>query len=441
MNNILVIGAGRSATALINYLLKHAPENNWSITIADSNLELAQKKVANRPNGRATWLDATKPNDRKDLIQRADLVVSLLPVHLHLEVANDCIRLKKHLVTASYLSKEMYKLSDDARERNLIFMNEMGLDPGIDHMSMMQTIHEIQNEGGKLTAIRSYTGGLVAPESDDNPWRYKISWNPRNVVLAGNGTAQYLENAKLKYIPYQRIFKSYKVLNIKGLGEFEVYPNRDSLLYREIYGISDIPNIIRGTMRRRGFCDAWAALVQIGLTDPSYPIIDSAKLTYHSLLEAFVEPGAGSVKDRVAELLNLPSDGEVIEKLEWLGLFRKKKINLEKASPATILQDLIVKKLILKPKDKDMIVMRHEFEYKQDGKLKKRYSTLMMKGEDAENTAMSKLVGLPLGIFVRRVMLGQVKQTGVRLPVSPEVYNPVLEELKEYGLEFIEEEV
>ena len=441
MNSILVIGAGRSATALINYLLKHAPENNWQVTVADANLQLAEQKVAGRSNGLATWLDVTKPNDRKDLIQRADLVVSLLPVHLHMEVANDCIRLKKHLVTASYLSKEMYQLSDQARQSDLIFMTEMGLDPGIDHMSMMQTIHEIQESGGKLTGIRSYTGGLVAPESDDNPWRYKITWNPRNVVLAGRGTAQYLEDGKLKYIPYQRIFKSYDVINIKDLGEFEVYPNRDSLLYREVYGIANIPNIIRGTMRRRGFCDGWGALVQIGLTDETYPILDSDKLTYHGLMEAFVDPGPGSVKDRVAKLLGEKPDSAIMDKLDWLGLFSKRKINLENASPATILQDLIIKKWKLKAKDKDMIVMRHEFEYKLNGKTKKRHSTLMMKGDDAQNTAMSKLVGLPLGIFVRRVMLGEVKQTGVRLPVSPEVYDPILEELKEYGLEFIEEEV
>ncbi len=441
MNSILVIGAGRSATALINYLLKHAPENNWQVTVADANLKLAEQKVGGRPNGLATWLDVTKPNDRKDLIQRADLVVSLLPVHLHMEVANDCIRLKKHLVTASYLSKEMYQLSDQARQSDLIFMTEMGLDPGIDHMSMMQTIHEIQASGGKLTGIRSYTGGLVAPESDNNPWRYKITWNPRNVVLAGRGTAQYLEDGKLKYIPYQRIFKSYDVIKIKDLGEFEVYPNRDSLLYREVYGIANIPNIIRGTMRRRGFCDAWGALVQIGLTDETYPILDSDKLTYHGLMEAFVDPGSGSVKDRIAKLLGEKPDSEIMDKLDWLGLFSKKKINLDNASPATILQDLIIDKWRLKPKDKDMIVMRHEFEYKLNGKTKKRQSTLMMKGDDAQNTAMSKLVGLPLGIFVRRVMLGEVKQTGVRLPVSPEVYDPVLEELKAYGLEFIEEEV
>ena len=439
MNNILIIGAGRSATALINYLLSNAQEHNWNITVADANLKLADQKVGNHPKGKATWLDVTKPNDRRDLIGRADVVVSLLPVHLHMEVANDCIRLKKHLMTASYLNKEMYALSDQAKQSDLIFMTEMGLDPGIDHMSMMQSIHRIQNLGGKLKAIRSYTGGLVAPESDDNPWHYKISWNPRNVVLAGNGTAQYMEDGKLKYIPYNRIFKSYRVIEIDGLGEFEVYPNRDSLLYREVYGIENIPNIVRGTMRKRGFCDAWNALVQIGLTDPSYPILDSENLTYHSLMEAFVINGQGSIKDRVAGMIGEEPNSEVMQKLEWLGLFSKKRINLKQASPATILQELIIEKWKLKPKDKDMIIMRHEFEYELNGKPHKEASTLVMKGENSKNTAMSKLVGLPLGIFVKLVMLGQVKQTGVNIPVSMEVYEPVLKDLEEFGLVFKEE--
>jgi len=440
MNNILVIGAGRSASALINYLLTNAQKYNWRVTVADADLTLAEKKVGGRPNGNATWLDATKPNDRKDLIARADVVVSLLPVHLHLEVANDCIRLKKHLITASYLSKEMYALTDLAKERNLIFMTEMGLDPGIDHMSMMQTIHKIQAEGGILTSIRSYTGGLVAPESDNNPWRYKITWNPRNVVLAGRGTAQYLEDGKLKYIPYNRIFKSYRVIEIKGLGEFEVYPNRDSLLYRQVYGIENIPNIIRGTMRRVGFCDAWNALVKIGLTDPSFPILDSEKLTYHSLLEAFVPPGIGSVKERVAELVGETPFSPVMKKLEWLGLFSKKRINLKQASPATILQNLILGKWKLEPDDKDMIVMRHEFEYKLDGKHKELRSTLVLKGNNSVDTAMAKLVGVPMGIFVKLVMLGKITAKGVNIPVMKEVYDPVLEELQEFGVIFKEEE-
>ncbi len=442
MNNILIIGAGRSSTALINYVLQKAKENQWFVTVADADPQLAEEKVDGHPNGRGTWLDVMKVNDRRELIERADVVVSLLPAHLHIEVAQDCIRLKKHLITASYVSKEMYRLGDKARERELIFMGEMGLDPGIDHMSAMQKIDDIKEMGGKLTAFRSYTGGLIAPESDDNPWHYKFTWNPRNVVLAGQGTAQYLENGKYKYIPYRRLFTKYRLVNIPGMGEYEVYANRDSLLYREVYGLSDIPNILRGTIRSRGFCDAWAALVKIGLTNGSYPILDSDKLTYHSLMEAFTSNEQGnSVKEKIAQLIRQEPDSEVMQKLEWLGLFRKKKIKIPNASPALILENLLLDKWKLKKSDKDMIIMQHEFEYKLKGKKKCLHSTLVLKGADSVDTAMSRLVGLPLGIFVRLVMQGKITTTGVNIPVMKQVYDPVLEELKDYGVEFKETEV
>jgi saccharopine dehydrogenase (NADP+, L-glutamate forming) len=442
MNNILIIGAGRSATALINYILDNAAKYHWAVTVADADFELAQKKVGDRPFGKPAWLDATKPNDRKDLINRADVVVSLLPVHLHLEVAHDCISLKKHLITASYLSQEMYKLSDLARDKDLIFMNEMGLDPGIDHMSAMQKIHEIQSNGGKIKAFRSYTGGLVAPESDDNPWHYKFSWNPRNVVLAGQGTAQYLENDKLKYIPYNRLFESYHLIDVPGMGKYEAYPNRDSLLYRETYGLSGTPTILRGTLRHQGYCDAWNALVKIGLTDSSYPILNSQDLTYHGLMEAYVgdQHAGGTVKERIASLIGWDVDSHVMQKLEWLGLFRKKKIALVNASPSAIIEDLLLKKWAMKPDDKDMVIMQHEFEYEINRQKKTHTSTLVMKGENNRITAMSKLVGLPLGIFVKLVMLQKIKKVGVNIPVVREIYEPILEELKDYGLEFTHKE-
>lgn len=439
MNNILIIGAGRSATALIDYILDNATKNRWAVTIADADFTLAQEKVGNHPFGKAAWLDATKPNDRKDLINRADVVVSLLPVHLHIEVAHDCISLNKHLITASYLSQEMYKLSDMARDKDLIFMNEMGLDPGIDHMSAMQKIHEIKASGGKIKAFYSYTGGLVSPESDDNPWHYKFSWNPRNVVLAGQGTAQYLESNKLKYIPYNRLFESYHHIDVPGMGKYEAYPNRDSLLYRETYGLEDTPTILRGTLRNQGYCDAWNALVKIGLTDASYPILNSQDLTYHSLMEAYVgdQHFGGTVKDRIANLVGWDPGSHVMQKLEWLGLFSKKKIPLTNASPSAILEDLLLKKWAMKPSDKDMVIMQHVFEYELDGKQKRHTATLIMKGEDSVRTAMSKLVGLPLGIFVKLVMEEKIKKVGVNIPVVREIYEPILEELKEYGLEFV----
>jgi len=438
MNNILIIGAGMSATACIEYVLDQAAKHNWMVTVADTNLELAKSKVKGHPNGKPAWLDVMKNNDRQDIIGRADVVVSLLPAHLHLEVAHDCIKLKKHLITASYVSQEMYRLGDEARNRELIFMGEMGLDPGIDHMSAMQQINDIKSKGGKITAFRSYTGGLVAPESNDNPWQYKFTWNPRNVVLAGQGTAQYLVNGKFKYIPYNRLFKEYRTIEVPGLGKFDAYANRDSLLYREVYGLSGIPNILRGTLRYPGFCDAWNALVKIGLTDGSYPILDSDKLTYHGMMEGYLSPesGTGSVKDRTAHLLKEEEDSEVMEKLEWLGLFRKKKIGIANATPAYILEQLLLDKWKLQPEDKDMIVMQHEFEYELEGQKKVLKSTLVMKGENAYDTAMAKMVGLPLGIFVKLVLQGKIKSTGVNIPVIPEVYEPVLKELEDYGVKF-----
>ena len=442
MNNILIIGAGRSATALINYVLEQAKTYNWFVTIADADHEAAAKKVAGNPNGRATWLDATKVNDRRELIQRADVVVSLLPAHLHLEVAQDCLKLKKHLITASYISKQMYALGDEARERALIFMGEMGLDPGIDHMSGKQKIDQITAKGGRLKSFRSYTGGLVAPESDDNPWHYKFSWNPRNVVLAGQGTAQYLEDGKLRYVPYNRIFAQTRTIEVPGMGEYEVYVNRDSLLYRDLYDLGPIPNLLRGTIRHKGFCKAWDALVKIGLTDGSFPILDSEDITYHELIDAYVANSApgSSVKEKVANLIGESVEGETIKRLDWLGLFSKKKIRMRSATPSLILENLLLEKWKLQDDERDMVIMQHELEYELARKNYKLTSTMVMKGDDAQSTAMSKLVGLPIGIFVKHVMLGKINSIGVNIPVLKEVYEPVLEELKDYGVVFHEKE-
>ncbi|MEO1514269.1 MAG: saccharopine dehydrogenase C-terminal domain-containing protein [Bacteroidota bacterium] len=443
LKSILVIGAGRSATALIQYLLNKAKDYGWFVMVADTDFDSAQQKVGDHPNGRATWLDVMKVNDRKALIERADVVVSLLPAHLHLEVAHDCIKLNKHLITASYVSQEMYRLGDEARNRELIFMGEMGLDPGIDHMSAMRKIDEIKEKGGTLTSFRSYTGGLIAPESDDNPWHYKFTWNPRNVVLAGQGTAQYLQNGRYKYIPYNRLFKEVKKVNVEGFGPLEMYANRDSLLYREIYGLQDIPNLLRGTLRYPGFCKAWNALVEIGLTDGSFPILETNKLTYHSLMDAYLSsnlPSNGSVKERTATFLGEDVDSSVMKKLDWLGLFRKRRIHMKQATPALILENLLLEKWNMQPEDKDMIVMQHEFEYELEGQKRELTSTLVMKGENAVDTAMSRLVGIPMGILVKMVMLGQVQATGVNIPVMREVYNPVLDELEEYDVVFREAE-
>ena len=440
MNSVLIIGAGLSSGALIDYVLRKAAEKGWTVIVADNDPQKAEAKVAGHPNGRAVWLDVLKTNDRRELIARADVAVSLMPAHLHLEVAYDCIKLKKHLITASYVSQEMFALADEARERGLIFMGEMGLDPGIDHMSAMRAIDAIKDQGGAIRSFHSYTGGLVAPESDDNPWHYKVTWNPRNVVLAGQGTAQFLEDGRLRYIPYHRLFKEHRKLDIPGAGQYEAYANRDSLLYRERYGIADIPNILRGTIRHKGFCESWDALIQIGLTDAGFPILHSGEISFYELLDAYVgKYQGGSLKERVAEMLGQEPDSEVMRNLEWLGLFRKKKIRLPNATPALILEHLIREKWVLKPDDRDMILMYHELEYEMDGKAYGFTSTMQLKGNNASDTAMAQTVGLPMGIFVRMVMEGNILARGVQIPVMKEVYDPVLKELEEYGIVFHEE--
>ena len=431
---VLIIGAGRSSTALINYALAKSEQLGWTVTVADADPAAAAVKVNGHPRGLTAWLDVTKTNDRRDLISRADIVVSLLPAHLHIEVAQDCIRLKKHLVTASYVSQELYRLGDEARNRELIFMGEMGLDPGIDHMTAMQRLNEIREKGAKITAFRSFTGGLIAPESNDNPWGYKFTWNPRNVVLAGQGTAQYLQDGKLKFLPYQRLFRNTWGVHVEGLGDFEAYANRDSLLYREQYGLDDIPTILRGTLRYPGYCAAWNALVRIGLTNADFPILDSAKITYHELMEALAPAGPGSVKDRIAQMLKVDIDDPVMKNLVWLGLFRKKKIRLRDATPALILERLLLEKWQLSPEDKDLIVMQHQIDYELGGKRYRDISNLTMKGNDAQDTAMARLVGLPMGIFVRLISEGKIQSTGVHIPTMREVYEPVLREMEEYGM-------
>lgn len=442
MKNLLIIGAGRSSTALINYILEQARQHDFFITVADADLELARRKINDHPKGRAIWLDASKTNDRRDVINRHDVVVSLLPPQMHLEVAQDCISLGKHMVTASYVSKQVFRLGDEARQRALVFMNELGLDPGIDHMSAMQRIHKIKGQGGKITAFYSYTGGLVAPASDNNPWHYKFSWNPRNVVLAGQGTAQFLEDGKLKYIPYRRLFRQYRLVDIPNMGQWEVYANRDSLLYKDAYGLQDIKTLFRGTIRHKGFCDAWNALVRIGLTDATFPIVDSDQLTYHDLMEAFlgISQHTGSVKDRVAKMIEMEPDSEVMQKLEWLGLFSKRRIKAKNATPSLILENLLLEKWALEPDEKDMVIMQHVFEYEQQRKKRKLTSTLVMEGENSQETAMSRLVGLPLGIFVKLLMLDKISTTGVNIPTMPEVYEPVMKELEDYGVKFLEQE-
>ena len=439
MKNITIFGAGRSATALIQYALDSALERNWTVTVADADLQLATQKTGGHPCATAAGLDALDAIQRQELVRRSDVVISLLPPDLHLLLAQDCLNFGRHLVNASYLTRELREMDQEAREKGLSFMGEMGLDPGIDHMSAMEKIHQIREEGGKLLGFRSYAGGLIAPESDDNPWHYKFTWNPRNVVLAGQGgTAQYRQNGKTRFLPYNRLFGQYQTIQVEGMGEYEVYANRDSLPYCELYDLHGIPNLLRGTIRSRGFCEGWDALVRIGLTDQTCTLHPADNWTYKSLLEAYVGgPSSRPIRERTADFLGLDPDAQPIRQIDWLGLFDEVPVPLSKPfSPALALEALLLEKWALNPQDKDMIIMQHEFEYILDGAHHRLTSSLVMKGEDQTQTAMAKLVGLPLGIFAKLLLEGKVQAPGVNIPVMPEVYVPVLEELASFGVVF-----
>ncbi len=439
MKSILILGAGRSSTTLINYLIKAAEEHGWMVTVADTDLDIALSKTEHSKNALGVQLDVNDVTKRQELIRDKNVVVSLLPAFLHPIVAKDCLEFSKHLVTASYLNEDIRSMEQEALAKGLLFMGEMGLDPGIDHMSAMQKINEIKAEGATLSAFYSYTGGLIAPESDDNPWSYKFTWNPRNVVLAGQGTAQYLNAGKIKYIPYNRLFSERKVIQVPELGPYDVYANRDSLPYRKLYGIENVPTILRGTIRANGYCDAWDTLVNIGLTDDSYDLDLESIKTYRELVESFILGTYPDIKTGVSNFLGLPVDHEIIRKLEWTELFSDRPIKLKRATPAQALEDLLLDKWALKKEDKDMIIMQHHFEYVLDGVSKKLISSMVTKGEDSVNTSMAKTVGLPVAILVKLLVLGKVSLTGVHIPVMAEIYEPVLEELKEYGIDFIDE--
>lgn len=441
MKTILVIGAGRSSSSLIQYLLDHAAAENWQVRVGDVDEKNAAARVGGNPNGVAFRFDIADAAQREKEISNASLVISMLPAFMHGAVAKDCVRFGKHLVTCSYVNDEMRALDAEAKSKNIILLNEIGLDPGIDHMSAMQIIDRIKNAGGEISAFYSYCGGLVAPESNDNPWGYKFSWNPRNVILAGQGTAQFIEKGKYKYLPYSRLFSEAKTISVEGHGDFDAYANRDSLSYRAVYGLEHIPTMLRGTLRMPGFCKAWNAFVQLGWTDDTWKIHNASSLTYAELIASFLPAKNGTAKERLAAFLGEDVNSEVMSKLEWLGIFSDEKIKLIEATPAQILQELLERKWKLKPGDKDMIVMQHRFEYTLQQKPHTIISSFVLKGEDEIHTAMAKTVGLPAAIAVRRILSGELKRTGVCVPVTADIYEPVLKELESFGIRFSEKEL
>ncbi|WP_187262755.1 saccharopine dehydrogenase family protein [Pontibacter beigongshangensis] len=438
---ILLLGAGRSAAALINYLLENAPAEGWAITIGDVQVEHLQTTVAPLPFARAMVLEVQQPEQLAVEVGKADVVISLLPAAFHEVVAKECLRQGKHLLTASYVSPEIQSLHEEALQKNMLILMESGLDPGLDHMSAMAALQQIRQKGGRLLSFKSFTGGLVAPESDNNPWHYKFTWNPRNVVLAGQGTARYIQNGEYKYIPYHQLFRRTERVEVAGYGTFEGYANRDSLSYRKLYNLQDIPTMLRGTLRREGYCAAWHVFVQLGMTDDSYQLDNTTNLTNRSFLESFLPPAAATgagLPQRLSWYLGIPEDGEIMQKLAWLELFEDKPIALPNATPAQVLEQLLKEKWRLAPGDKDMIVLQHQFVYEMAGEQHELTSSLVVTGEDEVQTAMAKTVGLPIGIVAKLLLQGKITKRGVAIPVDQELYEPVLAELKQYGINFTE---
>jgi saccharopine dehydrogenase (NAD+, L-glutamate forming) len=441
MRSILIIGAGKSASSLVRFLLKASTQEDLYLVIGDVSIDNAKSLAADHPNAKAIQLDVFDKANRQEAIQNADIVISMLPARFHMEVAKECVKFNKNMVTASYVSKEMEALDAEVKEKGLTFMNEIGVDPGIDHMSAMQVIDRIRSQGGKMLLFESFTGGLVAPESDDNLWNYKFTWNPRNVVLAGQGgAAEFIQAGQYKYIPYQRLFRRTEFLSIPKYGRFEGLANRNSLAYRGIYGLENIPTIYRGTLRRIGFSKAWNVFVQLGLTDDTYAMQDTEHMSYRSFVNSFLPYSpTDSVELKLRLSLKIDQDDLIWDKLVELDIFNSEKIiGLKEATPAQALQKILEDKWTLRPEDKDMIVMYHKFGFELNGERRQIDSIMVSIGEDQTYTAMSKTVGLPVGIAALKILNGEIKKPGVLRPIYPEIYNPILKSLEDYDIKFEE---
>jgi Saccharopine dehydrogenase and related proteins len=438
MKNILVLGAGRSSSYLIRYLLEHAPKLSWQVTIADYDVNAALSHTAGFPHAVVQQFDIHDDSLRTRLIQNAAFVISMLPPSYHLIVAKDCLKYKKNCITASYTSPEIQALHEEVRNAGLLFMNEMGLDPGIDHMSAMKIIEEVQRLGGEIFSFKSYCGGLVAPSNDDNPWHYKISWNPRNIIMAGKSGGKFLLNGFEKHIPYESLYHQIEIIDVPGYGKLAAYANRDSLSYIHTYQLHNIKTMLRATFRHAAFCKGWHAIISLGLTAEKKA--EKAVLNVRDWFLQATQPIKGKTLQQKLSTLKLLDD-ETVHLLQWLELETAHPLpaHLHQAETACVLQYILEQKWKMHMTDKDMIVMHHDFEYGRENINARLNSTLIVEGEDSHFTAMSKTVGLPIAIFTKLFLSGKITNLyGVHIPVKKEIYKPVLKELCDYGIEFKE---
>ncbi len=435
MKNVLVLGAGLVSKPGVRYLLN---QKNIFVTVASRTVSKAEDLIEGFPNGKAVQVNVQDEDQLSNLIANNDIIVSLLPWVHHLKVANLCLKYNKHMATTSYVSDDMQKLHEEATKKNLLFLNELGVDPGIDHMSAMKIIDEVYEEGGKVLHFYSYCGGLPAPEDNDNPFGYKFSWSPKGVVLASKNSAKFLENGKNVEIEGKNLFLNYRIDEVKGLGKFEVYPNRNSLPYKDIYNLKDALTVMRGTYRNLGWCDTLKKMVDLGLINEEKK--SSLKgITYRKMIADIIgEKDDSNLEEKVAKKLNLETNSEILKRFEWLGLFSDKKVN-DFDNILDILSELLQEKLVFKNKEKDMIILQHKFTVENADKTKDLVtSTLIDFGEALKESSMARTVSLPLAIGVRFMAEGKFNLTGVQIPVHKQIYEPVLKELETLGIKMDE---
>lgn len=435
MKNVLVLGAGLVSKPGVTYLLK---QKNIFVTVASRTVSKAENLIKGFSNGKAIQLNVENEDELAQLIKSNDIIISLLPWVHHLKVAKLCLKHSKHMATTSYVSDDMKKLHEEATAKNLLFLNEIGVDPGIDHMSAQKIIDEVYAEGGKVLHFYSYCGGLPAPEDNDNPFGYKFSWSPKGVVLASRNSAKFLENGNIVDIEGKNLFLNYRIEEIKGLGKFEVYPNRNSLPYKDLYNLKDAQTVMRGTYRNLGWCDTLKKMVDLGLINEEKQK-NLKGITYRKMMADLVGAKDDSNLDKkVAEKLGLDKNSEVIKRFEWLGLFSDKKVP-DFDNRLDILSELLQEKLVFKNKEKDMIILQHKFTIENADKSKDLItSTLIDFGEALKESSMARTVSLPLAIGVRFMAEGKFNLTGVQIPIRKQIYEPVMKELETLGIKMDE---
>ena len=435
MKHVLVFGAGLVAKPLVQYLLEEA---GFQVTVASRTLGKAEALVGGHPHGKAVAFDITQDSaSLGDLVAGADLAVSLLPYIHHVQIAEQCIFHGKHLVTTSYVSDGMRALDGAAREAGIILLNEIGLDPGIDHMSAQQIIDRVHAAGGEIKSFRSYCGGLPAPDANDNPLGYKFSWSPRGVVLAGRNDARYLENGHVVEVPNARLFATHYLTWVEGLGDFEAYPNRDSLPYVELYGIPETDTMYRGTLRNLGWCDVMQKLNQLGYFGLEERADLPGKTFRQVMAELIGKAGTDNLKADLAAFLNLSPTSGVMMTLEWLGLLEDVPVS-PKNTLLDVLADQMLVKMGYRAGERDLVVLVHEFIARYAGREERISSTLIDTGVPGGETAMARTVGLPAAIGTRLILEGKISLTGVHIPVLAEIYEPVLAELERQSITCVE---